>query len=323
VFVSKAKMIAARRKAKGRLSDMDMAIAKERDRALEVSQNADRIKEKLRAAASGKVHLDSRNDELRDRDIFQEIRDSLGAGASIKLAAKAGRGVSIKRRVPLHAPDWKKIKAEDRKEKKLHLDQATWIKTMWVPHWDHTGDQLKGMAWAIAMHERGGRALSLNLGPEVIAAGRRDGLGLAIYMRRRMTRHLKLASARLGLPVPEFFFMIEDSDLGDAHIHGGILLPDNKRAYKAFRAALNAAGGKWRGGGSARQLDTQLLDTPVRWISYINKWRLGSAVKIQGKTFAASQGVRAMGRDWYQSARADGHVLRAGSQYQDTGIITF
>lgn len=316
----KAKILAIRQSASGWRPDWDMDFAKERERALEVTQNGARMQERLRASASGKVHRTSRNDELQDRDIFQEIRDSLRVGASVRLSAKTGRGV-IKRKTPIHGPEWKKIKAEDRKEKKNHKTHDTWIKAMWVPHWDHTGDQLKGMAWAIVMHERGGRTLNLNLGPEVIEAGRRHPQGFVIYMRRKITTHLKTASNRLGLPVPDFFFMIEDSDLGEAHLHGGILLPEDKRAYQCFRDALRAAGGDWRGGGSARQLDTRELDTPVRWIAYINKWRLGTAIKIQGNTFAATNGIRSMAKEWYQTARARGQVLRSGPQYRDTGII--
>ncbi len=299
---------------------MDMDIAKDRERGLEVAQNAARINERLRASASGKVHPKSRNDELQDRDIFQEILGSLRAGASVKLAAKSGRGV-IKRKTPIHYPEWTKIWAEDRKEKKAHMTPDTWVKTMWVPHWDHTGDQLKGMAWGIAMYERGGRTLSLNLGPEVIEAGRRHNQGLAIYIRRRISGHLKVAASRLGLPVPDFFFMVEDSDLGDVHLHGGILLPDDKKARDAFRAALRAAGGAWRGGRNARQLNTVKMDTPVRWVGYINKWRLGTAVRINGKTFAATNGIRSVAKEWYQTARSTGQVLRSGPQYRDTGTI--
>lgn len=314
------KILAVRRSGRGLLSDMDMDIAKERERALEVGQNARRTKEKLEAAASGKVHRESRNDALVDRDIFQEIRDSLREGASVRLTARIGHGV-IRRRVPIHALDWKQIHADDRKEKRTHKSSDTWIKTMWVPHWDHTGDQLKGLAWAVAMHQRRARTLSLNLGPEVIDKGRQDPKGLATYIRRRVARHLKVAASRLDLPVPEFFFVIEDSDLGEAHLHGGILLPNDKRAYTAFRAALMAAGGRWKGGGSARQLDTRELDTPVRWIAYINKWRLGSILKNGGRSAAASQGVRAMGREWYEDARSTGQLLTSGASYQDTGII--
>lgn len=316
----KTKFLAVRRSASGKLSDIDMDIAKERERALEVAQNHARMKERLRASASGKVHRNSRNDELQDRDIFQEIRDSLRAGASVRFASRSGCGV-IRRRTPIHAPEWQRIKAEDRKEKRKHQTHDTWIKTMWVPDWTHTGDHLKGLAWAVAMHERGGRTLNLNLGPEVIEAGRRDRQGLAAYLRRRISRHLKAVAKHLGLEVPEFFFMIEDSDFGEVHLHGGILLPDDKRAYDAFRAALRSAGGEWRGGGSARQLDTRELDTPVRWIAYISKWKLGTSVKIQGTTFAATNGIRSMAKEWYRAARASGQVLRPGAHYLNTGII--
>ena len=315
-----AKILAVSRKASARLSDVDMELAKERERALEVDQNAARMKERLRAAASGKVHRAARNDELQDRDIFQEIQASLRAGASIRFTFKTGRGV-IKRKVPILGSDWRRIRVEDRQERRRHQTYESWVKTMWVPHWTHTGDHLKSLAWALAMHERSGRTLTLHLGPEVVSAGLRDRLGLAVYMRRRITRHLKVAANRLGLPVPEFFFMVEASDLGPVHLHGGILLPEDKRAIAAFRAALRAAGGNWRGGRSARQLDTRELETPVRWIAYINKWRLGTAVKVQGTTFAATNGVRAMARTWYQSARASGQLLTPGPNYLDTGLI--
>lgn len=297
-----------------------MDIAKERERALEVSQNGDRIKRKLKARSSGKVHRDSRNDELRDRDLFQEIQDSLRLGMSIKLASRSGHGV-IKRKVPLHVRDWRQLRADDRKEMKLHTNRSTWLKTMWVPHWDHTGDLLKGLSWAIALHQQNARTLNVNLGPEVIEAGRSHSHGFATYVRRRISRHLKVTAQRLDVPVPEFFFIIEDSDLGDAHLHGAILMPTTPRLYKAFRSALRDAGGNWHGGGSARQVDTREMDTPVRWIAYINKWRLGSALRIGGKSFAATQGVRTMGRIWYQEARSTGAVLLPGWHYLDTGLI--
>ena len=298
------------------------ALAAERERALEGGQNIDRIVEKLKSRSSDKVHVNPRADPLQDRVIFKEIQASLRAGASIKLAARAGRAVT-KRKIPVYERDWVRIKAEIRKAKRQHQDQSTWLKTMWMPHWDHTGYWLRAMAWAMAMHQREARTLNLNLGPEVVEAGRGHRDGLAIYVRRRISQRLKAAADRLSLPVPEFFFVIEDSDFGNPHLHGAILLPTDARAYKVFRAALVAAGGKWRDGGSARQLNTVEMDTPIRWISYLGKWRLGSAVKIEGRTFAASHGVRNAGRDWYREARSSGVILKPGPTYQDTGIITF
>ena len=317
-----SKHLALRAKGVLVVSKLDEALAKERERALEVGQNSDRIVEKLKARSSGKVHVDPRADPLQDRDIFKEIQASLKAGAAIALTARTGRAVT-RRKIPVYEPDWVRIHAEIRKAKRQHKDQSTWLKTMWVPHWDHTGDRLRAMAWAMAMHHREARTLNLNLGPEVIEAGQAHRDGLAVYVRRRISQRLKAAADRLGLRVPEFFFVIEDSDFGNAHIHGAILLPEEPKAYKVFRAALVAAGGKWRSGGSARQLNTVEMDTPIKWISYVGKWRLGSAMKVGGRTFAASHGVRNAGRDWYREARSSGVILRPGPTYQDTGIITF
>lgn len=304
------------------VSDWDMALALDRERALEVAQNSARIDEKLKARSSGKVHVAPRADPLQDRDIFKEIQASLRAGASIALTGRRGRAV-ILRRIPVYEPEWVRIRAELRRASWQHKDYSNWLKKMWVPHWDHTGDRLRAMAWAMAMHQREARTLNLNLGPEVIKAGQAHRDGLAVYVRRRISQRLKAAADRLGLPVPEFFFVIEDSDFGNTHIHGAILLPEERKAYKVFRAALVAAGGKWRSGGSARQLNTVQMDTPIKWISYVGKWRLGSAMKVGGRTFAASHGVRNAGRDWYREARSSGVILRPGPTYQDTGIITF
>jgi hypothetical protein len=317
-----SKRLAIRGKGGLVVSALDKARAAEREQGLEVGQNSDRIVAKLKARSSGKVHVSPRADPLQDRDIFKEIQASLRAGASVALAARS-RGPVTRRKIPIDGAGWVRINAEIRKARRQHKDQSTWLKTMWIPHWDHTGDRLRAMAWAMAMHDRGARTLNLNLGPEVVEAGRAHREGLAIYVRRRISQRLKAAADRLGLPVPEFFFVLEDSDLGNAHLHGAILLPEAAPAYKAFRAALVAAGGKWRGGGSARQLNTVEMDTPVRWISYVGKWLLFSAVKIEGRTFAASHGVRNAGRDWYRQARSSGLILRPGPAYQDTGIITF
>lgn len=295
-----------------------MDLATERERALEVALRHERICSRLAAALSGNVHVEPRNSLHQDAAIFQEIRDSLKAGASIRLTTRQGRGV-IKRKAPVYFKDWKKIRAEDRKANRQHPDLKDWIKTMWVPHWDHTGDRLKALAWCLAMNEQGARTMTLRLGPEVIEAGLADPKGLSTHLLRRINRHLKKAANDLSLPVPEHFFMVEASDLGEVHIHGAILLPSNANAYKAFRKALIAAGGEWLGGGSARQLDTQALQTPVRWIGYINKWRLGSAVKIQGKAFAATHGVRRMGKDWYERAIATNAMLRPGQNFTDFG----
>lgn len=259
--VSQSSIITKSKKAgKHLVPALDMALAVDREKALEVAQREARIRSKLAAAQSGNVHVEPRNSLHQDAAIFQEIRDSLKAGASIKLTTRKGRGV-IKREGTSYIKNLKKIRAEDRKANRQHRDLNDWVKTMWMPHWDHTGDRLKALAWCLAMNEQGARTMTLRLGTEVIEAGLADPKGLSTHLLRRINRHLKKAAYDLDLPVPEHFFMVEASDLGEVHIHGAILLPSNAKAYKAFRQALIAAGGEWRGGGSARQLDTQALQT--------------------------------------------------------------
>ena len=297
-----------------------MEIANAKERALQVNENDARIKAKLAASVSGNVHAAPRRDALADRDIFQEIQGSLKAGATVRLTGRMGCGV-IRRKVPVHFQDRKKILAQDRKEKRTHQTSDTWIKTMWIPLWDHTGDMLKALAWGVVTMERGGRALTLRLGPEVIAAASDDPKGFVHHVRRRIAHQMTKVSTTHGIERPEFFFIIEDSDLTEVHLHGAILCPDDPRVLKSVRDGLRKAGGQWRGGGSARQLDMPKLETPLRWVNYIGKWRLGSALRLDGKTFAATQGLRAEAKHWYGQARTGHQLLKPGSSWSDFGTI--
>lgn len=302
------------------LPTLDQEVANEREKDFRVRQDDARLKAKLRGNLSGKVSTDLRRDPIADRDIFEEIQYSLKVGASIRLVARMGAGV-IRREGPVHQSTWKKIKAQIRKEKSKHATSDQWVRTMWVPHWDHTGNHLKGMACAAALFERRGRALTLRLGPEVIDAGRSSPVGFAAYMRRKIAKALRAAAEGLGIETPEFFFVVEDTDLTEVHLHGAMLMPEDERAIRIVRAALVRAGGRWGGQSSGRQLDTPELETPVRWFAYINKWQLGSALHTQGRTFAATNGVRSMARAWYQDARSSGLKMRADTFWSDHGSI--
>jgi hypothetical protein len=314
------KLLAIKMSGRGLIPDIDTAIANEKEQGLRVRENDARMKAKLAASASEKVFIPPRRDALADRDIFLEIQASLQAGASIRLTGTMAAGV-IRRRTPIHVNEWKKIKAQDMKDNRLHRQLETWIKTMWVPHWDHTGDSLKSLAWGGAMFKAKGRALTLRLGPEVIRAAGADRQGFAVHMRRRLTRKLKRASEKAGCSIPEFFFIVEDTDVTEVHLHGAILIPDDPAVYKLIRQALAEAGGEWPRARSGRQVDTPELETPLRWINYIHKWRLGSALRLQGNTFAATNGIRSLGRAWYQNARATGIVLSADRNWSDFGFV--
>lgn len=312
---------AARAKKALILKDIDGEVTREREASKRTAQNAGRMKEKLQARSSGKTQSARRQDPLQDRDIFQEIQWSLKRQAVVRLTAKTG-GAVIVRRVPIYAPDWKAIEKADRREKrKHHIAGTMWEKWFWVPHWDHTGIFLKALSWAMALKDVEGVAVTLRLGDAVREAALGSNRGAASYLRDRIQRDLRREFAKLSLRTPDFMIALETSELGELHVHGLIELPDHVKALDAIRAALKVSGGRWR--SRARQVDTPRKETPARWISYLSKWSVSSSDRIGGSTFAASNGLRTRGRYWYEEARTtDGSVL-PGPSWHDYGTIPF
>tara|TARA_R110000787_G_scaffold68468_5_gene153122 strand:- start:414 stop:1382 length:969 start_codon:yes stop_codon:yes gene_type:complete len=312
------KLLAIKAAKRSTISDLDKQVANTKEVGLRTAQNAARIREKLQARSSNKEFQPKRRDELADRDIFQEIQSSLGRGLQVRLVPRGGPGV-IRRQNPVLLAQWKKVAAADRRDMKQHITNASWAKSIWIPHWDHTHDMLKGLAWSAAVFQAGGESMSLNLGPDVIDAAMRDPRGAAQHLRDRMTRSLKRALAGSGLPVPDFFFVVEASDLVKMHIHGGILI-DARVDARIVRGALKKAGGSYAAKLSGRQLHLPKMETPVRWFTYITKGHLGSAVK-SGSPFAATNGVRTLGKAWYSGARKKKLILAPGQSWSDFGTI--
>ena len=309
------KKLAIKAKRPVSLSDIDQDVANEKELGLRVSQNAARLGEKLASRRSGKVYTSPRRDPFADRDIFLEIQGTLERQGIVRLARRTGPGV-ISRRIPVHLNEWDDIKKADNSLRRRLKPDERWTKTILAPGWDHTGDMLKGLAWAMVMFERQGRAMTLRLGPEVITAARLHPKGFAQFMRRRIKAYLDKAMKPFGLPSSEFFFAVEDTEFGEVHLHGAILAPADPGAFKAMRKALKRAGGVWRSKDTGRQLDTPELYSPVRWVNYIAKWRLGSALNLDSKVSAATQGVRRMAQVWYRQARASGAAIDPLTAYQ-------
>jgi hypothetical protein len=162
-------------------------------------------------------------------------------------------------------------------------------------------------------------AFTLRLGPEVrqdIPAGK-----LADHLRDRIRRELRTEFGDLELTPPEFFISIEAPFLGETHVHGACTMPDDPRGREALRKALKRAGGKWPKTASGRQLDTQLLTTPVRWMSYITKSCLYAEMMLGGPVVAASSGLRGKDKLWYQAARQTKAAIRPGASYLNVGMI--
>jgi hypothetical protein len=182
---------------------------------------------------------------------------------------------------------------------------------------------LKALSWGCSMSGPGARSLTLHLGDEVIVAAKADPLGFVRHMQMRMARELKRAFRSVdGTVLPEYFFTVEDTDLGRPHVHGGIQLPTEDRAYRdVVREALKKAGGESHYTETGRQLHMPELETPARWVNYLSKWVLGSAVRHDGGKFAATNGIRRQGRAWYVKARSGEVVLDPKSSWSDFGFV--
>lgn len=301
---------------------LDKIVANEKERGLRAAANVVRVEAKLRARTSGKMFQPPRRDAVADRDIVEHIQRSIEAGATVRFGSRAGPLVR-RLHTPMHQANWKVLRAEDRKTRKKLKPTDSWLKTMWLPHPDHTGDMLKALSWGCSMSGVGARSLTLHLGDEVIEAAMADPLGFVRHMQMRMARELKRAFRSVeGAVLPEYFFTVEDTDLGRPHMHGGIQLPNEDRAYlRLVREALKKAGGNSHHRETGRQLHMPELETPARWVNYLSKWVLGSAVRHDGGHFAATNGIRRQGRAWYVKARSGEVVLDPKSSWSDFGFV--
>lgn len=331
---SRLKAKVAKLKAKkAPLRPLDQAVANDRELSAQVAENADRVKAKLGALRAENAYADPRRDPLVDRDVFEEIQSSLRHGHHVRLTSrtpgavivggdafkttktshwiekaerariKAGKPIEVIRRaVPVHLETWKAIERVDRSRRR----RGNLEKVLWVPHWDRTGYMLKSLGWSMAIWERGGVVMSVNMADAVIQAAQRDQRGFAAHMRERLKRELRAASIKFGFEVPEFFCVVEASDLGVPHLHGGILAPTGEHHRKAVRDALYVAShgktNKAERTGREVDLKSEYL-TPAIWADYAGKWWRGSADRLEGRVFAATTPVRAWGKAWYERMR--------------------
>lgn len=300
----------------------EQVVANEKEAFLRVGANDLRMKAKLRARSSGKIFEAPRRDTVLDRDIFQEIQRCMRAGALVQFGHRSGPLVS-RLPSPMLQSSWKRRALDDKKERRRLKPTDIWKKSLWLPHPDHTGDMLKALSWGCAMSGAGARSLTLHLAPEVVAAAHADPHGFVRHIHKRMAKELKAALCPLeGAEIPEFFFTVEDTDLGVPHIHGAIFVnEDDERVLPLVRKALKRAGGDCRYTDSGRQLHMPPLETPVRWVNYLSKWIAGSALRHDGGHFAATNGIRKRGREWYQQARSGKVILDPHHSWKEFGSI--
>lgn len=114
-------------------------------------------------------------------------------------------------------------------------------------------------------------AFTLNLHPDLIAAANDNERGFLDYVRRRVARELK---KEFGRDMPHWL-MIETTDDGRPHIHGGLVLSPELAAAEALAAtrALESAGGSYTTQGSY-PADVRAEYDPDGWARYSLK-RIG------------------------------------------------
>lgn len=267
--------------------------------------------QRIRDRLGKKTPKDVRGNAYTDDMIFLKIQSIMNAGSSVRFAAGKGPGVSVVGDISEPPKDPSEL---------IHSDDYDQEVSIYVPLWKHTGDKLKTFAWVMAMRDHGprGRALNLNIGPDVIRmaerAQRARGIGFARFLRDRMTKHLRKALRPFGLEAPEFFIWVEADRAERAHTHGVIVIPEHPsqtRVVRAIRAALKAAGGRWKPGEHENQLRLKNMYNPAGWAAYVTKWMNLSRLRMQNdSTLAASGGVRSRAKAWYEEARKSGRPLR-------------
>lgn len=165
------------------------------------------------------------------------------------------------------------------------------------PSWERTTEIIKAIYAHRAVSETGGHTFSLNLGPDVIAAAEADAKGFADYVRRRLDRCLK---RKFGRNV-DLWFVVEITDKGRPHLHGGLTI--NANEIDAATKALAKAGGKWANEHRAeRQVDIGVR-TDDEWPLYACGTLSSTGKKISGSLLAKSRELTRRARQLYEADR--------------------
>jgi len=277
--------------------------AKERALSFKKEREAERERRKKEVEKKGppsskKSRAHWRRDQKRDHATILDIKGFLEAGIGVRLAPSKPVLVRLQKEI-----------AEATKSRADHPDPM-----IIVPHWEKATLRLRMLGMSVAAGKRGGRDFTLHLNEAVMASALSgDGKSFAKRMHRRLKDKLASAYGAAGLPSPDFFFQVERGRGEAPHLHGVIIIPDDS-PLTLLREALRQAGGDpWkRARHVATQVDIGELTEPVGWVSYITKFAEITKEDVGDNTFAATFGMRAIGKDWYQRARMTGELLLPG-----------
>lgn len=246
---------------------------------------------KGRKSASRKSREKWRRDSKRDAAILSEMTGFFEVEVGVRMAGSQAALVRAKKST-----------------KTTGIEEAVVV----FPHWEKSSDVMRAFGMASAAGAMGARDFTIHLNDAVLdyALGG-DGQSFAKRMLRRITDALAAKFRAVGLQPPGIMFFVEQGMGERPHVHGVVLVPNHPDALSIIRDALKqAAGSPWK---STPTIDTQVdiggLPEPVGWIDYITKFRAITEAHIGASTFAASQSMRAIGREWYEKGRREGASL--------------
>lgn len=134
------------------------------------------------------------------------------------------------------------------------------------PSWKFASDQLRVRMFNRIIKQSAGKAFTLHLGPKGLPKVVRNPGQVLDHVHRRIKRHL---DGTLGRNV-DFCAVLEISPDGILHLHGAVAVVAEE--LDAAKTALRmAGGGRYKGRGSARDLDVSDLWGPDGWAAYALK----------------------------------------------------
>lgn len=261
--------------------------AKPLERAVRRDHFNEAVAYKGSKSRSEKSRAKWRNDPRRDAVIFRYINDKLRDNQPVRLCSDSSCSVYLSR----------KTLAEAKRQ------EVRVIPDLFVPHWDHASSLIKLVGWGLASEALGAFPFTLRIDPEIMSLAQSSGKGPTRYLQERIGRCLRssLSATRI-----EFWFVIEQGEAEEPHLHGSIVMPKN--GWDAVADALRTAGGLWE--PRSRQLLISEKKDPLQWIGYSTKWLLTSGLRIGAdRLFAASQGMKREAKFRYQKARSEKRAL--------------
>lgn len=241
--------------------------------------------------ASRKSREKWRRDEKRDAKIIAEIKGFFEVEVGVRMASSEAALVRLKK--SLEGPGVGEI-------------------GIVFPHWEKSSEVIRSFGMAAGAGALGARDFTIHMNDAVLDyASGADGQSFAKRMLRRITDALGSKFGAVGVIPPGVMFFVEQGKGERPHLHGVVMIPDHPDALNIVRDALKqAAGSPWK---KTATVDTQVdiggLPEPVGWVDYITKFKEVTKAHLGSNTFAASQSMRAIGREWYENGRREGRLL--------------